>query len=109
VCELCASTWDQNAGIFALSPLVSIVERITGAWLRDLAGAYRSQVATPPFVQALEVGLGPSKILHHLPYGTWTSIPKHVHKSQLKRGNSFAVLLRPALDHLEVSSATQLI
>jgi glutamate/tyrosine decarboxylase-like PLP-dependent enzyme len=32
------STWDQNAGIFALSPLVSTVEQITGAWLRDLAG-----------------------------------------------------------------------
>jgi glutamate/tyrosine decarboxylase-like PLP-dependent enzyme len=31
-------TWDQNAGIFALSPLASIVEQITGSWLRDLAG-----------------------------------------------------------------------
>lgn len=32
------STWDQNAGIFALSPLASIVEQITGAWLREIAG-----------------------------------------------------------------------
>ena len=32
------STWDQNSGIFALSPLVSTVEQITGSWLRDLAG-----------------------------------------------------------------------
>jgi glutamate/tyrosine decarboxylase-like PLP-dependent enzyme len=32
------STWDQNAGIFALSPLVSTVEQITGSWLRELAG-----------------------------------------------------------------------
>ena len=32
------STWDQNAGIFALSPLASIIERVTGSWLRDLAG-----------------------------------------------------------------------
>ena len=32
------STWDQNAGIFALSPLASTVEQITGSWLRDLAG-----------------------------------------------------------------------
>lgn len=32
------STWDQNAGIFALSPLTSTVEQITGSWLRELAG-----------------------------------------------------------------------
>ena len=32
------STWDQNAGIFALSPLASTIEQITGAWLLDLAG-----------------------------------------------------------------------
>lgn len=32
------STWDQNAGIFALSPLASTIEQIAGAWLRDLAG-----------------------------------------------------------------------
>jgi glutamate/tyrosine decarboxylase-like PLP-dependent enzyme len=32
------STWDQNAGIFALSPLASTIEQITGSWLCDLAG-----------------------------------------------------------------------
>jgi glutamate/tyrosine decarboxylase-like PLP-dependent enzyme len=32
------SAWDQNAGIFALSPLTSVVEQITGSWLRELAG-----------------------------------------------------------------------
>ncbi len=32
------STWDQNAGIFVLSPIVSVIEQITGAWLRELAG-----------------------------------------------------------------------
>jgi glutamate/tyrosine decarboxylase-like PLP-dependent enzyme len=32
------SMWDQNAGIYALSPLNSVVEQITGGWLRDLAG-----------------------------------------------------------------------
>src|SRR5262249_41951379 len=32
------STWDQNTGIYALSPLVSVVEQITGSWLRELAG-----------------------------------------------------------------------
>jgi len=32
------STWDQNAGIFALSPLASTIEQITGSWLRELAG-----------------------------------------------------------------------
>ncbi|MEJ2010541.1 MAG: pyridoxal-dependent decarboxylase, partial [Acidobacteriota bacterium] len=32
------STWDQNAGIYVLSPLVSAIEQITGSWLRELAG-----------------------------------------------------------------------
>lgn len=32
------STWDQNAGIYALSPMVSVVEDITAGWLRSLAG-----------------------------------------------------------------------
>jgi len=32
------STWDQNAGIFVLSPLVSVIEQISGSWLRELAG-----------------------------------------------------------------------
>lgn len=32
------SAWDQNCGIYALSPLASVVEDITAAWLRDLAG-----------------------------------------------------------------------
>jgi len=32
------SSWDQNCGIYVLSPLVAVVEQITGAWLRELAG-----------------------------------------------------------------------
>jgi len=32
------SAWDQNAGIYVLSPLVSIVEEIAAGWIRDLAG-----------------------------------------------------------------------
>lgn len=32
------SAWDQNAGIFVLSPLASLIEQITGSWLRELAG-----------------------------------------------------------------------
>ena len=32
------SAWDQNAGIYALSPLSSVVEQITGSWVRELAG-----------------------------------------------------------------------
>jgi hypothetical protein len=39
------------------------------------------------------------QILHHLPYRACTSIPKHVHNSQLKRGDSFHALLRPSLEH----------
>jgi glutamate/tyrosine decarboxylase-like PLP-dependent enzyme len=30
------STWDQNAGIYVLSPLVSVLEEITADWLLDL-------------------------------------------------------------------------
>src|SRR5262245_56622821 len=32
------SAWDQNSAIYALSPLVSVVEDITAGWLRELAG-----------------------------------------------------------------------
>ena len=32
------SAWDQNAGIYALSPLASVIEQIAGSWLRELAG-----------------------------------------------------------------------
>ena len=32
------SSWDQNSGIHALSPLVSVMEQITGSWLLELAG-----------------------------------------------------------------------
>ena len=30
------STWDQNPGIYAISPLVSVVEEVAGEWLLDL-------------------------------------------------------------------------
>ena len=32
------STWDQNASLYALSPLISVIEQITGSWLLELAG-----------------------------------------------------------------------
>ena len=32
------SVWDQNPGVFVMSPLASVVEGIAGAWLRELAG-----------------------------------------------------------------------
>ena len=32
------SSWDQNAGVFVLSPLVAVVEDITAGWLKSLAG-----------------------------------------------------------------------
>ncbi len=32
------SAWDQNCAVFVHSPLVSVIEQITGSWLRDLAG-----------------------------------------------------------------------
>jgi len=31
-----ASTWDQNAGIYATSPLASVIEEVAGQWLVDL-------------------------------------------------------------------------
>jgi glutamate/tyrosine decarboxylase-like PLP-dependent enzyme len=32
------SAYDQNCAVFAHSPLVSVIETITGSWLRELAG-----------------------------------------------------------------------
>jgi len=32
------SAWDQNPGVFVLSPLISVIETITAGWLRDLTG-----------------------------------------------------------------------
>ena len=32
------SAWDQNGGLYALSPFVSAVEEVTAGWLRELAG-----------------------------------------------------------------------
>jgi glutamate/tyrosine decarboxylase-like PLP-dependent enzyme len=32
------SVWDQNSGLYAMSPLVSVIEQVTGSWLRELAG-----------------------------------------------------------------------
>jgi glutamate/tyrosine decarboxylase-like PLP-dependent enzyme len=32
------SSWDQNCGIFVLSPLASVVEDVALSWVRDLAG-----------------------------------------------------------------------
>jgi glutamate/tyrosine decarboxylase-like PLP-dependent enzyme len=33
-----ASAWDQNAGLFIMSPAGSVVEEVAGAWLMDLLG-----------------------------------------------------------------------
>jgi glutamate/tyrosine decarboxylase-like PLP-dependent enzyme len=33
-----ASTWDQNAGLYACGPSAAIVEEIVGDWLKDLLG-----------------------------------------------------------------------
>ncbi|HUF48974.1 MAG TPA: aminotransferase class V-fold PLP-dependent enzyme [Vicinamibacterales bacterium] len=32
------SAWDQNAGIFVLSPVVSVVEDVAAGWIRDVVG-----------------------------------------------------------------------
>ena len=32
------STWDQNAGLFAISPAAAVVEEVTGPWLAELLG-----------------------------------------------------------------------
>ena len=33
-----ASTWDQNAGLYALSPAAAVAEEVAGAWLVELLG-----------------------------------------------------------------------
>jgi glutamate/tyrosine decarboxylase-like PLP-dependent enzyme len=32
------SAWDQNSGLYVMSPLVAAIEQITGAWLKELTG-----------------------------------------------------------------------
>jgi glutamate/tyrosine decarboxylase-like PLP-dependent enzyme len=32
------SMWDQNGGIYALSPFTAVIEQIAGSWLKELAG-----------------------------------------------------------------------
>jgi len=32
------STWDQNAGLFAMAPAAAVVEEVAGEWLRELFG-----------------------------------------------------------------------
>ena len=32
------SAWDQNSGLYVMSPLVAVIEQITGVWLREIAG-----------------------------------------------------------------------
>ena len=32
------STWDQNAGLFALAPAAAVAEEVAGEWLRELLG-----------------------------------------------------------------------
>jgi glutamate/tyrosine decarboxylase-like PLP-dependent enzyme len=32
------STWDQNSAVYALSPVVSVIEAVAAAWLLDLVG-----------------------------------------------------------------------
>ena len=32
------SAWDQNSGMFAVSPAASVVEEVAGGWLKDLLG-----------------------------------------------------------------------
>jgi glutamate/tyrosine decarboxylase-like PLP-dependent enzyme len=32
------SAWDQNCAVYVMSPLVSVIEVITGSWLKEIAG-----------------------------------------------------------------------
>jgi glutamate/tyrosine decarboxylase-like PLP-dependent enzyme len=36
--DFLVSAWDQNPGVYVLSPIVSVIEEITSSWLLDLAG-----------------------------------------------------------------------
>ena len=46
--EWLASAWDQNAGLFIMSPAGSVVEQVAGTWLMDLLGL--PQTASVGFV-----------------------------------------------------------
>src|ERR687894_2483510 len=35
------STWDQNAGLYVMSPAAAVAEEVAGAWLLDLFGLPR--------------------------------------------------------------------
>ncbi len=39
--EWLAAAWDQNAGLYVLSPAAAVVEEIVGTWLIDLFGFHR--------------------------------------------------------------------
>src|ERR1041385_3512909 len=32
------STWNQNAGLYATSPVAAVIEEVVGAWLKELLG-----------------------------------------------------------------------
>ena len=36
--EWLTAAWDQNAGLFVMSPAASVVEEVAGGWLLDLLG-----------------------------------------------------------------------
>jgi len=40
--EWLTTTWDQNAGLFVMSPAASVAEEIAGSWLLDLLGLPRN-------------------------------------------------------------------
>jgi glutamate/tyrosine decarboxylase-like PLP-dependent enzyme len=60
------SAWDQNAGLYVLSPLVSVVEDIVAGWLRDLVGL--SSSASVGFVTGCQMAnfTGLAAARHHV-------------------------------------------
>ena len=40
------SAWDQNAGLYALSPAAAVAEEVAAAWLLDLLGLPRRRRAS---------------------------------------------------------------
>jgi glutamate/tyrosine decarboxylase-like PLP-dependent enzyme len=43
--EWLTAVWDQNAGLFVMSPAGSVVEEVAGGWLLDLLGLPRQQAS----------------------------------------------------------------
>jgi glutamate/tyrosine decarboxylase-like PLP-dependent enzyme len=71
------SAWDQNAGLFVLSPLVAVVEEITAGWLRGIVGL--PDDASVGFVTGCQMAnfTGLAAARHHVLRGAGWDVEAH--------------------------------